>query len=70
MKPKKSAPPAPPAPPIDVTAEERYHLINDVAYFRATVCTSRPPAGADAPAESWCEAEAAIDSVLKDHGAK
>ena len=56
-------------PPIEVTAEERYHLINDAAYFRAT--GNRRQAGADIEqAQSWCEAEAEIDAVLKQHHAK
>lgn len=67
MKSKKHAPPV---PPVEVTAEERYHLINDAAYFRATGRRRRAPGEADAQAESWCEVEAEIDSVLKQHGAK
>ncbi len=66
MKSKKSTKQA---PPLEITAEERYHLINDAAYFRSLQHQeeTRP---ADDPAESWCEAEAEIDGVLKQHHAK
>jgi len=53
-----------PAVPVEVTPEERYHLINDVAYFRAIERARRSGKSED-PAESWCEAEAAIDAVIK-----
>ena len=52
------------AAPVEVTPEERYHLINDVAYFRAIEHARRGGKSED-PAESWCEAEAAIDAVIK-----
>jgi hypothetical protein len=59
-------------PPIEVTAEARYHLINDAAYFRS-MGHGGPRADAiaiDEQAQSWCEAEAEIDAVLKQHHAK
>lgn len=52
------------AAPVEVTPEERYHLINDVAYFRAAGRSRRSGKQED-PAESWCEAEAAVDAVIK-----
>ncbi len=52
-------------PRVAVTHEERYHMINDAAYFR--VLKHRQETGDDAedPAESWCEIQAEIDAVLK-----
>jgi hypothetical protein len=68
MKSKKGVPPA---PPVKVTAEERYHLISDAAYFRAAGRRhDTRPDGEDAQAESWCEVAAEIDLVLKKHGAE
>jgi hypothetical protein len=56
-----------PPPPV-VTPEERYHMINDAAYFRAL--KHRQETGVpDAAAESWCEVESEIDGVLKKHHA-
>ena len=56
------------APQPVVTPEERYHMINDAAYFRAL--KHRQEAGApEDQAESWCEVESEIDSVLKKHHA-
>jgi hypothetical protein len=57
------------APVIEITAEERYHLINDAAYFRSM---QRQKIGerVEDPAEPWCEVEAEIDGVLKQHHAK
>ena len=48
---------------VTVTPEERYHLINDVAYFREIRRGRRGDKAAD-PAGSWRDAEAEIDSVL------
>ena len=64
MKAKKTTKPA---PRVEVTAEERYHLINDAAYFRSMRRGGAEAAGNDEPAECWCEVEAEIDSVLKQH---
>ncbi|MEO8441298.1 MAG: hypothetical protein ABI547_02310 [Betaproteobacteria bacterium] len=58
-----------PAPPIEITAEERYHLINDAVYFRSLQHQSGTEHPAD-QAESWCEVESEIDGVLKQHHAK
>jgi len=58
-----------PTPPIQITAEERYHLINDAAYFRSL----QHQPGREHPgdqAESWCEVELEIDGVLGQHHAK
>jgi hypothetical protein len=66
MKPKKSTQQA---PPLEITAEERYHLINDAAYFRSLQRQKEAARPAD-QAGSWCEAEAQIDEVLKQHHAK
>jgi len=52
------------APAVTVTPEERYHLINDVAYFREIEYEHRG-GKAEGPAGPWCEVEAEIDSVLK-----
>ena len=54
------------APPPVVTPEERYHMINDAAYFRA-LKHSQETGHAEDQAESWCEAESEIDGVLKKH---
>lgn len=67
MKAKKTA--KHPAPPIEVTAEERYHLINDAAYFRSLQHRAEAKHPED-EAASWCECEAEIDGVLKQHHAK
>jgi hypothetical protein len=67
MKAKKTVRPA---PRVEVTPEERYRLINDAAYFRS-VRRAKPGAGAqDGAAEVWCEVEAEIDTVLKQHRVK
>ena len=56
------------APQPVVTPEERYHMINDAAYFR--LLRHRQETGcADDQAASWCEVEAEIDEVLKTHHA-
>jgi hypothetical protein len=54
---------------LEVTNEERYHLINDVAYFRSLhhQGTAKLP---EDQGECWCEAESEIDGVLKQHHAK
>ena len=49
-------------PPIVVTAEQRYHLINDVACFR---WLNKSAEGVNDPARCWCEAEREIDRLLK-----
>ena len=68
MKSKKGTPPV---PPVEVTAEERYHLINDAAYFRAAERRhNRRSDDDDVQAESWCEVESEIDLILKQHGAE
>ena len=51
------------AAPVEVTAEQRFHLINDVAYFRSLQQRAEP-LSADDPAQCWCETEAAIDRTL------
>jgi hypothetical protein len=56
------------APRVVVTPEERYRLINDAAYFREVKHqseSSKPDVTG-----SWCEVEAEIDTVLKQHHAK
>jgi hypothetical protein len=68
MKAKKSRKQAPP-PPVEITAEERYHLINDAAYFRS-LQHQKDTKPAEDPAQSWCEVEEEIDGVLKEHHAK
>jgi hypothetical protein len=58
-----------PAPPVEITAEERYHLINDAAYYRSL----QHQTGVGHPedtATAWCEVELEIDGVLKQHHAK
>jgi hypothetical protein len=67
MKAKRTSKQAP--SPIEVTAEERYHLINDAAYFRS-IGHEGEAGASDEQAQSWCEAEAEIDEVLKQHHAK
>jgi hypothetical protein len=58
----------PRVPPPAVTPEERYHMINDAAYFRSL--KHRQESGcAEDEAQSWCEVEAEIDDVLKKHHA-
>ena len=54
---------------VVVTPEERYRLINDAAYFREAKhqCVSGKPGDVTG---SWCEVEAEIDTVLKQHHAK
>lgn len=54
---------------IVVTPEERYRLINDAAYFREARHQRESDKPGDA-AGSWCEVEAEIDTVLKQHHAK
>ena len=56
-------------PPLEITAEERYHLINDAAYFRSLQHQKETKQPGDR-AESWCEVEEEIDGVLKQHHAK
>ena len=41
------------AAPVEVTAEQRFHLINDVAYFRSLQQRAEP-LSADDPARCWC----------------
>lgn len=55
-------------PRVVVTPAERYRLINDAAYFREVKHKSE--SGKLDVAESWCEVEAEIDTVLKQHHAK
>jgi hypothetical protein len=55
-------------PRVAVTPEERYRLINDAAYFREV--KHQRESGKPDVAESWCEVEAEIDKVLKQHHAK
>lgn len=57
------------APAVEVTADERYHLINDAAYFRTLQQQpeSKNPAG---QAQAWCAVEAEIDAILKKHHAR
>ena len=50
--------------PVEITAEERYHLINDAAYFRSLQHQTETEHSED-QAESWCEVESEIDEVLK-----
>jgi hypothetical protein len=52
-----------------VEPEQRYHLINDAAYFRAMGRRLQTGKVED-QADSWCEVEAEIDAVLKRHHAK
>ena len=54
------------AVPVEVTAEQRFHMVNDAAYFRAMKHQQEAGAPED-DAESWCEVEAEIDDVLKQH---
>ena len=56
------------APPLVVTPEERYHMINDAAYFRALKHRQETGEPED-EAASWCEVESEIDGVLKKHHA-
>jgi len=51
-------------PRVAVTPEQRYHMINDAAYFRG-VKHQQETGAVDDEAESWCEVEAEIDAVLK-----
>jgi hypothetical protein len=51
-----------------VTPEERYHMINDAAYFRALKHRHETGEPED-QAASWCEVESEIDGVLKKHHA-
>jgi len=53
---------------IDVTPEQRYHIINDAAYFRGLKQKQKDGVPVD-EAASWCEVEAEIDEVLKQHHA-
>ena len=66
MKKKPAAPKD--APPLVVTPEERYHMINDAAYFRALKHHEETGAPED-EAGSWSEVESEIDGVLKKHHA-
>lgn len=49
---------------IEVTPEQRYHMINDAAYFRA-IKENLDQGAIDDQAQPWCEVEAEIDAVLK-----
>ena len=51
-------------PRVTVTPEQRYHMINDAAYFRA-VKHQLESGKTEDPAKFWCEVEAEIDTVLK-----
>ena len=51
-----------------VTPEERYHMINDAAYFRALKHRQETGEPED-QAASWCQVECEIDGVLKKHDA-
>jgi hypothetical protein len=55
-------------PQVAVTPEQRYHMINDAAYFR-TIKHQLESGGAEDAAASWCEVEAEIDTVLKHRNA-
>jgi len=66
MKKHTTTPGAPPSPAV--TPEERYHMINDAAYFR-TLKHLQESGHAEDDAEAWCEVEAEIDDVLKKHHA-
>ena len=55
-------------PQAVVTPEERYHMINDAAYFRAPKHRQETGQPED-PAAAWCDVESEIDSVLKKHHA-
>jgi len=57
------------APTLEITAEERYHLINDAAYFRSLQHRGETKHPED-QAKTWCEVESEIDGVLKQHHAK
>ena len=52
------------APRVVVTPEQRFHMINDAAYFRALKHQQDTGEAEDA-AESWCEVEAEIDAILE-----
>jgi hypothetical protein len=56
------------APRVAVTPEQRYHMINDAAYFRA-IKHQLESGQAEDPAEFWCEVEAEIDTVFKHRNA-
>lgn len=56
------------SPRLLVTPEERYHMINDAAYFRALKLEERDARGRD-PDEPWREVESEIDEVLARHHA-
>ena len=53
------------APRVAVTPEERYHMINDAAYFRTLKHRQATGDHGEDPADSWCEVQAEIDAVLK-----
>lgn len=55
--------------PVEVTPEERYHLINDAAYFRSLQQREGTGQSKD-EAEAWCEVASEIDALLKQHGTK
>lgn len=50
---------------VAVTPEERYHMINDAAYFRALKHRQAGGDAAEDAADSWYEVQAEIDAVLK-----
>ena len=55
-----------PAPRIEVSPEQRQHLIDDVAYFRSIRLRQQEPAS-DNDTRARDEAEAEIDAVMKEH---
>ena len=57
------------APTLEITAEERYHLINDAAYFRSLQHQGETKHPED-QAKTRCEVESEIDGALKQHQAK
>ena len=56
-------------PRVEITPEQRYHMVNDAAYFRALKHRQETGKTED-QAASWCQVEAEIDVVLKSHHAK
>ena len=49
---------------VAVSAEQRYRMINDAAYFRV-VRRQQESGKPEDQARCWCEVEAEIDAVLK-----
>ena len=56
-------------PRVEITPEQRYHMVNDVAYFRAL--KQRQETGSvEDQAVSWCQVEGEIDTMLKQRHVK